>query len=90
MMNALAQPTRMATFSLLARSGPAGLDSSEIADAVGIQRNLMSVHLTVLAKAGLVEQTRSGRNVRYRAVPAAAAELAAFVVRLATGTEPTQ
>jgi ArsR family transcriptional regulator len=87
MMSALAQPTRLATFALLARTAQEGMLASEIADAVGAQRSLMSAHLTVLSKAGLIEQTRSGRNVAYRAVPARVAQLASYLVELALGSD---
>lgn len=83
LMSALAQPTRLAVFSLLVKRGVDGMNASDIADAVAVPRNLMSAHLAVLAKAGLVHPTRSGRNQTYRAVPARAAELAGFIARLA-------
>jgi ArsR family transcriptional regulator len=86
MMSALAQPTRLATFALLARAGQEGMFAKEIAETVGVQKSLMSAHFTVLSKAGLVEQTRSGRNVAYRAVPARVAQLATFLVETAMGT----
>lgn len=82
-LHALSQPTRLTVFSVLVRRGAEGMIASDIADAVGVPRNLMSAHLTVLAKVGLVHQTRSGRNQTYRAVPARAAELAGFIARLA-------
>jgi ArsR family transcriptional regulator len=87
MMNALAQPTRLATFALLARSGQEGMLAGEVADAVGVQKSLMSAHFAVLSKAGLIEQTRSGRNVAYRALPARVAQLTAFLVEVAMGSE---
>lgn len=83
LMSALSQPTRLAVFSALVRRGSEGMIASELADAVGIPRNLMSAHLAVLTKAGLVEPTRSGRNQTYRAAPVRAAELAGFIARLA-------
>lgn len=83
LLSALAQPTRLTVFSLLVRRGAEGMIASDIAEAVGVPRNLMSAHLTVLAKAGLVNQTRSGRNITYRASPARAAELAGYIARLA-------
>lgn len=83
LLSALAQPTRLEVFSLLVRRGQDGMIASEIADAVGVPRNLMSAHLTVLSKAGLVHQTRSGRNQVYRAAAARAAELAGYIARLA-------
>jgi DNA-binding transcriptional ArsR family regulator len=47
----------------------------------------MSAHLTVLSKAGLVEQTKSGRTISYRAVPARVAELTGFLIDTAIGSQ---
>lgn len=67
-MSALAQSTRMRVFVLLLDAGPAGMGSSDIADAVGVPRNLMSSHLAVLSKAGAIVSTKNGRSVTYTAV----------------------
>lgn len=83
LLNALSQPTRLTIFSVLVRCGGGGMIASDIADAVGVPRNLLSAHLAILTKVGLVEPTRSGRNQTYRAIPAKAAELAGFIARLA-------
>jgi ArsR family transcriptional regulator len=47
--------------------------------------NLLSYHLRVLREAGLVEGTRRGRRVEYRASSVALRELAVELVRLAVG-----
>lgn len=67
-MSALAQPTRMKVFVMLVEAGEAGMGSSDIADAVGVPRNLMSSHLAVLSKAGAIAFTKNGRSVTYTAV----------------------
>jgi predicted transcriptional regulator len=67
-MTALAQSTRMKVFAMLVRAGESGMDSSDIADAVGVPRNLMSSHLAVLSKVGAIASKRSGRSVTYTAV----------------------
>lgn len=67
-MSALAQSTRMRVFVLLVEAGPTGMGSGEIADAVGVPRNLMSSHLAVLSKAGAIVSIKSGRSVTYTAV----------------------
>lgn len=64
-MSALAQSTRFRIVDLLARTGEIGMASGEIADQVGVPRNLMSSHLAVLAKAGLVVSKKAGRAVVY-------------------------
>ena len=67
-MSALAQTTRMRVFVMLAKAGDAGMGSSDIADAVGVPRNLMSSHLAVLSKAGVIASKKIGRSVTYTAV----------------------
>lgn len=86
-MNALAQPTRLATFSLLVRAGDTGMNAGDIADRVGVQRSLMSAHLLVLSKAGLVRQTRVGRNIAYRADKARVADFQGFMANVVAGAD---
>jgi predicted transcriptional regulator len=78
-MSALAQSTRMNVFVMLVAAGAAGMASSEIADRVGIPRNLMSSHLAVLAKAGVIASTKGGRTVTYTAVEKVALALADYL-----------
>lgn len=44
------------------------MTSSDIADAVGVPRNLMSSHLAVLSKARAIASTKNGRSVTYKAL----------------------
>ena len=71
MFSALGQATRWRTFELLLEQGDHGLLQGEIGRALGIDKNLMSVHLRIMREAGLVESERSGREVTYRVTPAA-------------------
>ncbi|HHY50212.1 MAG TPA: helix-turn-helix transcriptional regulator, partial [Alphaproteobacteria bacterium] len=64
---ALAQDTRLETFRLLVAREPLGIPAGEIARLTGVPQNTMSAHLAVLARAGLVEGSRKGRFVHYRA-----------------------
>lgn len=64
---ALAQDTRLATFRLLVKAGPSGLSAGDIATAAGAAAPVMSHHLSVLERAGLVRSTRVGRSIRYAA-----------------------
>ena len=66
-ISALANPSRLRTLTLLLRAGDAGMCSSDIADALGLPRNLMSSHLAVLSRAGVVLSSRTGRSVVYTA-----------------------
>ncbi len=53
---------------MLMQAGEAGMGSSDIADAVGVPRNLMSSHLAVLNRAGAIVSKKNGRSVTYTAV----------------------
>ncbi|MEO0993340.1 MAG: metalloregulator ArsR/SmtB family transcription factor [Pseudomonadota bacterium] len=65
-LTALGHPARLAVFRLLARRTPDGVRPSEIADALGLKANTLSVHVTTLLRAGLVTSERAGRSVLYR------------------------
>jgi len=62
---ALAHPGRLGVFRLLSRRAPHGVQPSEIADALGMKRNTLSVCVAALARAGLVSQRREGKAVFY-------------------------
>ena len=80
-MSALAQPTRLAVFSLLARAGTEGMTAGFIAEQTKTPSNTMSAHLTILSHAGLVTSRRAGRNIIYRALPDAVRKLTVFLIR---------
>lgn len=80
-MSALAQPTRLAVFSLLARAGTEGMTAGVLAERTDTPSNTMSSHLTILSRAGLVASRRAGRNIIYRALPDAVRQLAVFLIR---------
>jgi arsenate reductase len=63
---ALGHTSRLAIFRLLARRAPGDAPAGEIADALGIARNVMSAHLAVLSRAGLIHGARFGKQIRYR------------------------
>jgi DNA-binding transcriptional ArsR family regulator len=64
---ALAQPVRLQVFRALVVRGRTGLTPGTMAQALGIPANTLSFHLKELARAGLVTQERSSRNIIYRA-----------------------
>lgn len=84
-MSALAQPTRMAVFSALAKHQPGGLPVGELAKLVDTPANTMSTHLSILARAGAVIATRAGRVVTYTVAPQALRDLTLFLVGQCTG-----
>ncbi len=65
--SALSSTTRREIFEDLARTGPA--TPSELESRHSVTRQAVSKHLHVLERAGLVDASRSGRQVRYRATP---------------------
>ena len=78
-MSALAQASRWRVFELLLGAGDEGMLQGEIAIALGVTKNLLSVHLKIMQAAGLVSAERSGREVTYRATPESA-RIAAQIV----------
>jgi len=78
---ALGQPTRLSIFRLLARAEPNGLAAGALADAVGCPHNTLSTHVAILARAGLVQGTREGRTITYRADASGTRALIAFLVK---------
>lgn len=85
---ALAQPTRLDVFRLLVRHEPEGLPSGEVARALAVPHNTMSVHLATLSRAGLVTSRRQSRVVVYRANLTALRDLTLFLVKDCCGGKP--
>lgn len=81
-MSALAQSTRMKVFVMLMEAGTAGMGSTLIAERVGVPQNLMSSHLAVLSRAGVIEYEKRGRSVMYTAASGVVAALAEFLRNL--------
>jgi DNA-binding transcriptional ArsR family regulator len=61
---ALGHPARLAVFRLLVRAAPDGLLVGEIAAHLDMPLSTLAHHLHSLKDAGLVAQTRQGREVR--------------------------
>ncbi len=81
-LSALGHRIRLSLYRRLVTAGPAGLGPVALAEAVGLQRNLVSYHLQPLAAAGLVRSERRGRDVNYRVDHAGLNRLAAAVLGL--------
>lgn len=79
-MSALAQPTRLAVFSLLARADEEGMTAGELAERTGTPSNTMSAHLAILTQAGLATSRKAGRNKFYRALPEVIRQLSTFLM----------
>lgn len=82
-MSALAQPTRLAVFSLLAGAGGDGMTAGDLAERTGTPANTMSAHLLILSRAGLATSRRAGRNIFYAAEADAVRQLAKFLGQVA-------
>ena len=65
---ALADPTRRAVLHAVAGRGTA--TATELVADVAVSRQAVAKHLQLLADAGLVEPTKTGREQRYRVTPA--------------------
>ncbi len=80
MLAALAQDTRLKAFRLLMSNCEKGLAAGELARALDVAPNNLSVHLGVLCQAGLVRVRRQGRFQIYTAqIDAVNALLASLV-----------
>ena len=82
-MSALAQATRLRIVVLLAAAGRDGMSSGDIADCIGVPRNLMSSHLALLSRAGVVGSQKTGRSVVYSVLPDRLLDVCAFLNALA-------
>lgn len=78
---ALAHPTRLNAFRLLARHEPEGLSTGDLVEASGLTQSTFSSHLAVLAKAGLVVSEKRGRQQIQRASINALRALMTFLVK---------
>jgi len=65
--SALADPQRRVVVELLAEKGAA--TGTELAAELPVTRQAVAKHLSALARAGLVESARAGRETRYRLTP---------------------
>ncbi len=84
LFKALAEPNRLGMLVQLAQSDH-GCTVSEVAECCHIDLSVVSRHLKTLRTAGVVEATRSGRQVVYRL---RRAELAALFRQVADALSP--
>ena len=63
-LGALGNETRLRLFRLLVRAGPEGLNVGALQDRLAIPASTLAHHLGALVSAGLVRQSRHGREVR--------------------------
>ena len=79
-LSALGHPARLTLFRLLVRAGPEGLLVGEIAEHLDMPASTLAHHLRNLKQAGLVLQTRNGREVQNVADTGALREVLDFLM----------
>ncbi|HAV08921.1 MAG TPA: transcriptional regulator [Rhodobacteraceae bacterium] len=87
-LSALAQPMRLDAFRLLVKAGPAGLCAGEIATRLQARPNTLSANLAHLVAAGLVRNTREGRQIRYVVEMEGMQRLLGFLMEDCCGGQP--
>ena len=85
---ALAQPTRLQAFRILANHEPEGLAAGDLARALEVPPNTLSAHLSILSRAGLVKSERHSRSIVYRANLAEFQKVAVFLLQDCCGGRP--
>jgi ArsR family transcriptional regulator len=77
LLQALADPNRLAIVRKLAQEGEAG--AGEFTACCEVAQPTISHHLKVLREAGMVATSRQGTSIRYRLHPEATGRLAAVL-----------
>lgn len=76
---ALGNTTRLRLYRLLVKAGDEGLNIGQIQDQLAVPASTLAHHLTTLARAGLIEQERRGREVICRTNYPAMTSLVTFL-----------
>lgn len=66
-LSALAHAHRLGAYRLLVEAGPVGLNAGTLAARLALPSSSLTFHLQHLHRAGLVTQTRRGRELIYAA-----------------------
>jgi DNA-binding transcriptional ArsR family regulator len=77
---ALSDPTRRALLSTIAEHPAA--TATELASQLPISRQAVLKHLNALTEAGLLDRTRSGREVRYQFTPAPLSDAVSWMTQV--------
>jgi ArsR family transcriptional regulator len=62
---ALSQDMRLRTVRLLIQAGSEGMSAGDIATALEVRQNTLSTNFSILVQAGLIQNRREGRVIRY-------------------------
>jgi DNA-binding transcriptional ArsR family regulator len=65
LFNALADPTRASLLACIAKCGR-GCTVGEVAECTSVDLSVVSRHLALLARTGILDATKEGRAVRYQ------------------------
>jgi DNA-binding transcriptional ArsR family regulator len=65
LFKALADPTRASLLACIAKCGR-GCSVTEVAECCSVDMSVVSRHLALLARSGVLEPSKEGRVVRYR------------------------
>lgn len=79
-LSALAHEGRLSVYRLLARHTPDGVRPTDMALALGVKPNTLSVYLSALERAGLIVSQRQGKSILYRVNLARMGALVDFLV----------
>lgn len=78
-LGALAHEHRLAIYRLLIKHGPVGLPAGVVGNRIGLTPSSLTFHLQALQRAGLIRQSRSGRQLFYSADFTAMDELVGYL-----------
>lgn len=78
-LGALAHEHRLAVFRLLVKQGPEGLPAGAVGSRIGLTPSSLTFHLQALQRAGLIKQSRLGRQLIYTADFSAMNELVGYL-----------
>ncbi|QGP77576.1 ArsR/SmtB family transcription factor [Sphingobium sp. CAP-1] len=87
-LGALAHPTRLALFRLLATNADDAMAAGRIAEQLGIAPSTLSHHLSALERPGLIRCTRQQRHLLYAVNPPVIRGLVTFLTDQCCGGRP--
>ncbi|MBB5514443.1 putative transcriptional regulator [Rubricella aquisinus] len=87
---ALSQEMRLRALRLLIEAGPEGMAAGDIARALDARQNTLSTNLSILVQAGLIQNTRHGRVIRYSVNWAGMRGIITYLMQDCCGGNPDQ
>ena len=78
-LGALAHEHRLDIYRLLVKQGPVGLPAAAVGSRIGLIPSSLTFHLQALQRAGLIKQSRLGRQLFYSADFAAMNDLVVYL-----------